>query len=41
MMRFCSVRPRILSGWKSFGMGLPSGCGSEAVPEGGSWAGVK
>lgn len=41
MMRLWRVRPRILRGVKSFGMGLLSGWGSEAVPDGGSWRGVK
>lgn len=40
-MRFWSVRSRILSGVKSFGIGALLGWGSEAVPLGGSWAGVK
>ena len=41
MMRLCSVRLRSLRGVKSFGSGFLLGCGLEAVPEGGSWAGVK
>lgn len=35
--RFCSVRPRICRGWKSVG----ADAGSNAVPAGGSCAGVK
>ena len=40
MILFCSVRPRSLRGWNNFGIGAPLGCGSEAVPAGGTWAGV-
>jgi len=40
-MRFCKMRLRSFRGVKSLGVGLPSGCGSEAVPAGGICAGVK
>lgn len=33
-MRFWSVTPRSFSGWKSLGIGFPSGWGSDAVPAG-------
>jgi hypothetical protein len=41
MIRFWRVRPRILRGVKSLGRGLLLHWGLAAVPEGGSWAGVK
>lgn len=40
-MRFWNSRPLILRGLNSVGIGFPSGCGSTAVPEGGTCAGVK
>ena len=40
-MRFWNSTPRILSGLKREGTGLPSGWGSNAVPEGGYWRGTK
>ena len=40
MILFCNVTPRSLRGWNNFGIGAPLGCGSEAVPAGGTWAGV-
>lgn len=40
-IRFWNVTPRIVMGWKSVCMGLLFGCGSTAVPAGGSWLGVK
>jgi hypothetical protein len=39
-MRFCMVTPRIFKGVKSFGIGLPEGWDSSAVPGAGIWAGV-
>jgi len=40
-MRFWKVKPRMVSGWNSFGGFFPLGWGSLAVPDGGFWAGVK
>lgn len=40
-MRFGIVIPLIFSGVKSFGIGLPDGCGLTAVPATGSCSGVK
>lgn len=40
-MRFWKVKPRMVSGWNSFGGLCPLGWGSLAVPDGGFWAGVK
>lgn len=39
-MRLGMVMPLIFIGVKSFGIGLPEGCGSIAVPGAGIWAGV-
>ena len=40
-IRFWNSTPRIRSGLNSVGTGLPSGCGSNAVPAGGYWRGTK
>lgn len=40
-MRLWNSKPLILSGLNNVGIGFPSGCGSTAVPAGGSCAGVK
>ena len=40
-MRFWKVTPRMVMGLKSSGICFPSGCGSIAVPAGGTCAGVK
>jgi hypothetical protein len=40
-MRFWRVRPRMVRGVNTLGIGFPFGCGSEAVPLGGSCKGVK
>jgi hypothetical protein len=40
-MRFWNSTPLIFSGLNNFGIGFSSGCGSNAVPDGGIWAGVK
>lgn len=40
-IRFWNSTPLIFRGVNSFGMGLPSGCGSTAVPAAGICAGVK
>lgn len=38
---FWNVRLRIVMGWKSLGIDLPSGCGTTAVPAEGTCSGVK
>lgn len=40
-IRFWNSTPRICRGLNSVGTGLPSGCGSNAVPAGGYWRGTK